>query len=269
MTLCYFQGTGARGRGRGWKSLAPVPCSWSLNKSIIIPMSKRADHFRISDFTDDSKPREKLLSYGADVLSDAELLAILLGSGTRERNVLELSNDILRDHGGLSGLRKISKEELSKIRGIGPAKSTSILAAIELGKRFSKAFLGKDGRPRLRSQEDIYAYCHYQMEHLDHEELLVISLDSKHYVIGEEMLYKGTVSSSNIRVAEIFRKPILLNAASFVLVHNHPSGDPSPSAADIVSTRNIIETGKKLDLPLLDHIIIGAGSYTSIKNYLN
>ena len=232
-------------------------------------MTKQTDHFRISDFTDDSKPREKLLSYGADALSDAELLAILLGSGTKERNVLELSNDILRDYGGLTGLRKISKEELSRIKGVGPAKSTSILAAIELGKRFSKAIQGNDGRPRLRNAEDIYEYSHYQMEHLDHEELFVISLDTKYYVIGEEQLYKGTVNNSNIRIAEIFKKPILLNAAAFVLVHNHPSGDPTPSAADIVSTRNIIEAGKKLDLPLLDHVIVGAGSYTSIRNYLN
>lgn len=227
------------------------------------------NHFRISDFTDDSKPREKLLNFGAGALSDAELLAILLGSGTKEMNVLELANDILRKNGGLVGLRKISKEELLKIDGIGPAKTTSILATIELGRRFSKAVNKNGERPRLKCAEDIYEYIHYQMEHLDHEELHVISLDTKNYVISEEMVYRGTINSSNIRVAEIFKRPMLLNAASFVMVHNHPSGDPTPSAADIVTTRNVIAAGKTLDLPLLDHLIIGAGTYASIKSYLD
>lgn len=245
------------------------PTSYILKISIIIFMTELTNHFRISDFTDDSKPREKLLNFGADVLSDAELLAILLGSGTKERNVLELANFILKENGGLIGLRKIHKEELIKVEGIGPAKATAILATIELGKRFSKAVQGNDQRPRLRCPEDIYEYVHYQMEHLDHEELHIISLDTKYYVIAEEMLYKGTINTSSIRVAEIFKKPLLLNAATFVLVHNHPSGDSTPSAADIVTTRNIIDVGKKLDLPLLDHIIVGAGTYSSIKNYLN
>ncbi len=227
------------------------------------------EHFRIRDFTDDGKPREKLLNFGAEALSDAELLAILMGSGTKERNVLELAHEILRENGGLAGLRKISKEELSKTNGIGPAKTASILATIELGRRFSKAIRGNDERPRLNCPDDIYQYVHYQMEHLDHEELLVLSLDTKHYVIGEENVYKGTINSSNIRVAEIFKKPLLLNAASFVLVHNHPSGDPTPSAADIVTTRNVIAAGKTLDLPMLDHLIIGAGTYISIKSYLD
>ncbi len=227
------------------------------------------EHFRIRDFTDDGKPREKLLNFGAEALSDAELLAILMGSGTKERNVLELAHEILRENGGLPGLRKISKEELSKTNGIGPAKTASILATIELGRRFSKAIRGNDERPRLNCPDDIYQYVHYQMEHLDHEELLVLSLDTKHYVIGEENVYKGTINSSNIRVAEIFKKPLLLNAASFVLVHNHPSGDPTPSAADIVTTRNVIAAGKTLDLPMLDHLIIGAGTYISIKSYLD
>ena len=227
------------------------------------------EHFRIRDFTDDGKPREKLLNFGAEALSDAELLAILMGSGTKERNVLELAHEILRENVGLAGLRKISKEELSKTNGIGPAKTASILATIELGRRFSKAIRGNDERPRLNCPDDIYQYVHYQMEHLDHEELLVLSLDTKHYVIGEENVYKGTINSSNIRVAEIFKKPLLLNAASFVLVHNHPSGDPTPSAADIVTTRNVIAAGKTLDLPMLDHLIIGAGTYISIKSYLD
>lgn len=226
------------------------------------------EHFRISDFMDESKPREKLLNYGSEALSDAELLAILLGSGTRERNVIELANDILKDHGGLAGLRRLTKDQLGAIKGIGPAKSTSILAAIELGRRFSKSIKSGSERQKINTPDDIYEYFHYQLEHLDHEELWILSLDSKHYIIREERLYSGTINTSNIRVAEVFKKPLQLNAACFVMVHNHPSGDPTPSAADIVVTRNVIEVGKKMELPLLDHVVIGAGRFTSIKSYL-
>ena len=227
------------------------------------------DHFRISDFTDESKPREKLLNYGSEALSDAELLAILLGSGTKDRNVLELSNDILKDHGGLTGLRRLNKEQLGEIKGIGPAKAAGILAAIELGRRFSKSIRSNDERQRIDTAEDVYEYFHYQLEHLDHEELWILSLDTKRYVIREEKLYSGTINTSNIRIAEVFKKPLLQNAACFVMVHNHPSGDPTPSAADIVVTRNVIEVGKKMELPLMDHIVIGAASYTSIKSYID
>ena len=226
------------------------------------------EHFRISDFMDESKPREKLLNYGSEALSDAELLAILLGSGTRERNVIELANDILKDHGGLAGLRRLTKDQLGAIKGIGPAKSTSILAAIELGRRFSKSIKSGSERQKINTPDDIYEYFHYQLEHLDHEALWILSLDSKHYIIREERLYSGTINTSNIRVAEVFKKPLQLNAACFVMVHNHPSGDPTPSAADIVVTRNVIEVGKKMELPLLDHVVIGAGRFTSIKSYL-
>ncbi|MBQ6518809.1 MAG: DNA repair protein RadC [Anaerolineaceae bacterium] len=225
-------------------------------------------HFRISDFTDDSKPREKLLANGAESLSDSELLAILLGSGTKELNVLELANTILKENGGLSGLRKLGKTELGNIKGIGPAKSAGILASIELGRRFSKSIHENEERQKLKCAEDVYEYIHYEMEHLDHEELRIISLDTKNYVIGEDLLYRGTINTSTLRVAEIFKKPLLLNAASFVMVHNHPSGDPTPSAADIVATRKVIETGITMDLPLLDHVIIGAGKFTSMRNYL-
>ncbi|MBQ6508469.1 MAG: DNA repair protein RadC [Flexilinea sp.] len=226
------------------------------------------DHFRISDFTDDNKPRERLNAAGAAALSDQELLAILLRSGTREMNVIELSQAILKHCGGLNGLRRITAEELQEIPGIGPAKTASILASVELGRRFSKAIRKNEDRYRIYTAEDVYEFMRYDMENLDHEELRVLSLDSKHYLLGEDILYKGTINTSNIRIAEVFRKPLLLNAACMILVHNHPSGDPVPSAADIVTTRNIIAAGRSLELPLLDHVIIGQGSFTSVKSYL-
>ena len=225
-------------------------------------------HFRISDFTDDSKPREKLLANGAEYLSDAELLAILLGSGTKEMNVVELASTILRENGGLVGLRKLSKQELTEIKGVGPAKASGILGAIELGRRFSKVISNSE-RPKLNSAQDVYDFMHYEMAHLAHEELRVLSLDTKHFLISSDLLYRGTINTSTIRIAEIFRKPLLLNAAAFILVHNHPSGDSTPSAADIVTTRKIIEMGNIMDLPLVDHIIIGAGTFSSIKSFIN
>ncbi len=226
-------------------------------------------HFRISDFTEECKPREKLLTYGALALSDAELLAILLGSGTREMNVLELANKILKDNGGLSGLRRLSKEKLGEIKGIGPAKATGIMAAIELGRRFSKSINQKDERPKIKTAEDIYQFVHYDMDYLDHEELRIICLDTKNYVMSEELLYRGTVNSSNVRIAEIFRRPLQLNATTFIMVHNHPSGDPTPSPADIVTTRKVIDVGKAMELPLMDHVIIGAGTYFSMKTMMD
>ncbi|MBQ9490883.1 MAG: DNA repair protein RadC [Lachnospiraceae bacterium] len=226
------------------------------------------DHFRISDFTDENKPRERMNVVGAAALSDQELLAILLRSGTREMNVIELSQTILKHCGGLNGLRRITAEELQEISGIGPAKTASILASVELGRRFSKAIRKNEDRLRINTAEDVYEFLRYDMESLDHEELRVLSLDSKHYLIGEDILYKGTINTSNIRIAEVFRRPLMLNAACMIMAHNHPSGDPTPSAADIVTTRNIIAAGKSLELPLMDHVIIGQGCYTSVKNYL-
>ncbi len=226
-------------------------------------------HFRISDFTDENKPRERLNSVGASGLSDQELLAILLRSGTRDMNVIDLSHDILRRCGGLNGLRRITAEELNEIPGVGPAKTASILASIELGKRFSQAIRKNEDRWRINTAEDVYEFLRYEMENLPREELHVLSLDNKHYLLANDILYTGTINSSSIRIAEIFRRPLLLSAAAFILVHNHPSGDPTPSAADIVTTRNVIAAGKAMELPMLDHIIIGSGSYTSIKSFLD
>lgn len=227
------------------------------------------EHFRISDFSDENKPRERLNAVGASALSDQELLAILLRSGTRDMNVIDLSQTILKRCGGLNGLRRITAEELQDIPGIGPAKTASIMAAIELGRRFSRAIRRNEDRYHIQTPEDIYEFVRYDMENLDHEELRILSLDTKHFLLGEDTLYRGTINSSNIRIAEVFRRPLLLNAACFVLVHNHPSGDPTPSAADIVTTRNIMAAGKTMDLPMLDHVVIGSEGFVSIKKFLD
>ena len=138
-----------------------------------------------------------------------------------------------------------------------------------LGRRFSKSINQKDERPKIKTAEDIYQFVHYDMDYLDHEELRIICLDTKNYVMSEELLYRGTVNSSNVRIAEIFRRPLQLNATTFIMVHNHPSGDPTPSPADIVTTRKVIDVGKAMELPLMDHVIIGAGTYFSMKTMMD
>ena len=225
-------------------------------------------HTKISDLSDENKPRERLLLQGPESLSDQELLAILLGSGTKEMNVIDMSSEILKQAGGIAGLRKADIKTLQGIKGIGPARSTIILASNELGRRFAKSMLKQDGRVRINCSEDVFKYKSYEMESLAREELHVLCLDTKHYLICEENLYRGTVNSSNIRVAEIFKKPLQIGASAIILVHNHPSGDPTPSAADIMTTKNVIAAGKTMDLPMLDHVIIGAGTFTSIMRFL-
>lgn len=224
---------------------------------------------KISDLTDENKPRERLLKLGPEALSDQELLAILLGSGTKSMNVIDLSSHILRISGGIAGLRKVDTKTLQSVNGIGPARAAVILAAIELGRRFAKAIQKQDDRVRINSSDDVYRFKRYDMESLTHEELHILSLDTKHRLISDDTLYVGTLNSSAIRVAEIFRKPLQIGAASFILVHNHPSGDSTPSAADIITTKNIAAAGKTMELPLLDHVIIGAGTFTSVMRFFD
>ena len=239
-----------------------------IQRALLFGYTCLMDHMKISDLTDENKPRERLVKLGPEALSDQELLAILLGSGTKSMNVIDLSAQILRISGGIAGLRKVDTKTLQSVNGIGPARSTVILASIELGRRFAKAIQKQDDRVRINNSDDVYHFKRYDMESLTHEELHILSLDTKHCLISDDTLYVGTLNSSAIRVAEIFKKPLQIGAAAFILVHNHPSGDATPSAADIITTKNVAAAGKTMDLPLLDHVIIGAGTFTSIMRLL-
>ena len=208
------------------------------------------------------------MSKGPEALADYELLAILLRTGIQGEDVLRFSRRLLQDLGGLRGLHKADQQQLLAIRGIKTGKAATLMAAAELGRRFSKMLRTPDDRPRIRNAEDVYELLQYEMAPLDHEELYVLSLDTKHFVIAEDHIYRGTVNASSVRVAEIFRSPILHNAAGIILVHNHPSGDPQPSTADIVTTRSVMEAGKNLEIPLMDHVIIGKGRYQSLRSYM-
>lgn len=223
---------------------------------------------RISETPGEYLPREKMQEFGPDSLTDSELLAILLRTGNRGEDVLELSARILRENDGLRGLRTITLEQLNEIRGIKLGKAAIIMAAIELGRRFSKLNANRENQARINTPDDVYEYLHYEMEALDHEELWVINLDTKNHITAIDHLYSGTLNKSSVRIGEIFRKPIIRSAYAIIMVHNHPSGDPQPSTADILTTKSVMSAGKALEIPLLDHIVIGHGRWISIKNLI-
>ena len=220
--------------------------------------------YRIMDLNMDDRPRERLAEHGASSLSNAELIAILLRVGVQGENAVQLGQRLLTEFGGLKGLQQAPLQDVQKIHGIGFAKATQIKAAIELGQRLSKAT--PQEKPPISSPEDAASLVMYEMSALVQEELWVLLLDTRNRVISIEKIYKGSLNSSMVRVGELFKPAISRNAASIIIVHNHPSGDPSPSPEDVALTRNIIQSGKILDVEVLDHLVIGHGKYVSLKD---
>ena len=208
------------------------------------------------------RPRERMAKLGGGALSSAELVAIVLGSGHRGASALALG-DALLSRFGLGGLASASPEELGGLSGIGPAKALQIKAAIELGRR-SLAPPG-EAPPRIAGPADVFRLLGPEMAHLEQEHLRVLMLNIKHEVTAVHEVYKGSLSASPVRVAEVFREPIRRNAAALILAHNHPSGAPTPSAADAQVTRQLVEAGRLLDLAVLDHVVIGQRGFASLR----
>ena len=219
--------------------------------------------FRIKEMPRTDRPRERIILAGAGSLTNYELLAVLLKTGTSGMGVLEFAEMILRRFGGLSGLDRVTFDQLRQVKGIGEAKAAELIAAIEFGKRIHEATANRESR-QIRSAEDVYELVCAKMRSLDHEELWVINVDSKNRVLAIDQLYKGSVNASTIRIAEVFQGAVSRKAMGIILVHNHPSGDPTPSDLDFVVTRNVKEAGRILEIVLLDHVVIGAGDYRSI-----
>jgi DNA repair protein RadC len=219
--------------------------------------------YRITDMEEGERPRERLARYGAAQLSNPELLAILLRVGVEGENAVHMADRILNDNRGLIGLYRTSYLELCDQHGIGPAKAAQLLAAIELGKRVALA--DKDIQRTIHGPQDVYDELVYDMLALDQEELRVLIMDTRNHILEIETIYKGSVNSSQVRIAEVFKGSIRRNATSIIIVHNHPSGDPSPSPEDIALTRAIIQAGKLLDIDVLDHIVIGHKQFVSMK----
>lgn len=208
------------------------------------------------------RPRERLASRGEQYLTDAELLAILLGSGTPDLSALDLALELLTKNGGLRFLNEMSFQELQGIKGIGMAKAARLKAAVELGKRLSQT--GGYKFP-IRTPEDVKRLVMEEMRFLDREHFRCLYLDRKNRLLAMETVAIGGLSSSMVHPREVFKPAIKRSAASVILVHNHPSGDPSPSQEDIETTKRMVEAGMILGIEVLDHIIIGDGTQVSLK----
>lgn len=226
-------------------------------------MGEQMTTYRISDLASSERPRERLANLGAEAISNTELIAILMRSGVEGMNVLQLAQKILVELGGLPGLHRTPYEELCQVHGVGPAKAAQLKAAIELGRRLSVA--GLEELPTIHSPEDAAAIVQYEMGALEREHLRALLLDTRNRVIKISEIYKGSLNSSVIRVGEVFRDAVRINAASLIVVHNHPSGDPTPSPEDVAVTRAIIEAGELLNIEVLDHLVIGKNSFVSMK----
>ena len=212
------------------------------------------------------RPYEKCQETGPESLSDGELLAVILRSGTQGRSVLEMAWELLDAHPsqkGLLGLCHMDREMLTSIPGIGNVKATQILCLLELSRRIARISVSGDGD--FSCPEHVAAYYMEHMRHLDKEKVLLLLLDSRNRMIRELVLSVGSENAAFVSVREIFQKALNANAARVILLHNHPSGLPEPSRDDLVLTRTIKEAGEMMGIPLLDHIIIGDLCFTSLK----
>ncbi len=210
------------------------------------------------------RPYEKLETYGPGFLSDAELLAIIIKSGSQHEKSTDLAMRLLKAHPmGLLGLHHLSMTQLQKVHGIGRVKAIQLKAMTELSKRMSKASFSD--RVSVTSPSSVAAYYMEEMRHLDREHMKVILADTKYNIIDEYLLSVGTVNASLIQPREVFIHALKRDAVNILLMHNHPSGNPEPSPADIAVTKRIQEAGNLLGVTLLDHIIIGDGRYVSLK----
>ena len=221
--------------------------------------------YRIADMPVNERPRERLERIGADMLKTEELLAILLRVGLEGENAVELGLRLLLTYKSLNGLHRASFAELCSERGIGRAKAAQIKAALELGHRLKEEDLKE--RPAINSPDDAVALIQFDMSGLEQEHLRVMLLDTRNRVLDTVEVYKGSVNSSQVQTGEVFKPAIRRNATSIIVIHNHPSGDPTPSPDDIAVTREIFQAGKLLGIEVLDHLIIGQGknSWVSLK----
>jgi DNA repair protein RadC len=218
---------------------------------------------RVSELPAEERPRERLLRLGPQALTNAELLAILLRTGTTAMGVMDVAGHLLAERRGLRGLAAMDLGMLGKEHGVGAAKATTIAAAFELGRRL--ALEGDIARPAVLNPADIARLLQAEMELLQQEELRLLTLDTKHQLISSTMLYRGSLNSAPARVAEVFREAVRQNAAEIAVAHNHPSGDPAPSADDIRFTEAIVEAGALIEVDVLDHLVFGHGRYVSMR----
>jgi DNA repair protein RadC len=208
---------------------------------------------KIKDLPDSSKPRERFLKHGPEVLSDAELFAILLRTGSRGENVIDMSNRLIAEY-GIDKLFECSLKELQEIKGVGPAKAMQILTIAELQKRSNQS---KTPVKRITCAQDVFNLFHERLKDKKEEHFYVLMLDTKNNIIGEQLVSKGILDASILHAREVFKPAIKNSASKIILVHNHPSGDPEPSGEDLEMTEKLMSAGDELGIKVLDHVILG------------
>jgi DNA repair protein RadC len=218
----------------------------------------------IRDMPADERPRERLRMRGAESLTNAELIAILLRTGVAGENVVSVAQRLIARFDGLRGLGRASYGELAGERAMGGAKACQLLAAIELGKRIVQA--EPEHRRVIKVPEDVHAMLFGEMALLEQEHFRVILLTVRNEVICVRDIYKGNVSSAVVRLGEVFRDAVREGCPNIIAVHNHPSGDPSPSAEDAALTKLMVEAGKLLGIELVDHIVIARRGFVSLRD---
>lgn len=218
---------------------------------------------KLMDLPENERPQERLLRYGAYSLSNSELLAVILRTGTREQNILNLCSSLLKETGGLNGLVNLVPADLKKIHGIGEVKTAQLIAISELSKRFRSYKSGAE--VKIVKPGDAADFVMEEMRSFSQEHLRVIMLNIKNSVVFEKDVSMGSLNSSIVHPREVFCEAIKRNCASIIICHNHPSGDPTPSREDISVTQRLKECGRMIGIELLDHIIIGNGVYVSLK----
>jgi len=219
----------------------------------------------IKEIPNEERPRERLIKYGLDSLSNEELLSIILSTGYKNRSCKELSIDIINYFENINNLRNANINNLSKIKGVGVSKASNILASIELGRR---VFINNDNNIKITSSKDIFNLIKSDVENNKQEYFYALYLDNKNKLIEKRLLFIGTINQSLVHPREVFKYAYINSASSIVIVHNHPSGDITPSKEDINITSVLKELGSINKIPILDHIIIGHNKYYSFNEEL-
>ncbi|KKH98800.1 DNA repair protein RadC [Methanosarcina sp. 1.H.T.1A.1] len=218
---------------------------------------------RIHDIPEEERPRERLIKNGPESLSNAELLGIVLRTGSREENVVSLCSRILSEY-SIKQLSLANVSRLTQVHGVGKAKAAQIAAVFELARRL-ETFIEEPKR-KIGSPKDVYTLMYPKMREQKKEKFITLYLDTKNQILKEEVVSIGSLNASIVHPREVFKLALLESSASVIMVHNHPSGDPSPSREDIMVTEKLVEGGKLLGIDILDHIIIGDGRYVSLKD---
>ena len=224
-------------------------------------MGRRTVGLGITQWPESERPRERLLAQGADALTDAQLLAILLRVGRQRSSAVQVGLEILDRLGGLSGLARCGIDELCAVPGVGAAKAAQLKAALTLGKRALASPLSRG--TKITSSRDLFEHYHPTLRDLRHEIFKVVLLDAKHAIVRDATVSEGSLTLSIVHPREVFTMAVKESAAAVIFLHNHPSGDPTPSQEDRVLTARLVSAGEVLGIRVLDHIVVGDGRYVS------